>query len=204
MQFPFVIFRSSPSGAFPSAKTTKRPVLFLTLKRNNLSVNALALVDSGADECLFPASLAGQLGIAIPNQNSFVFSGTADAPQLAYFEAITVQVWNVPLRRRASYNRVHVRTIRGFLRDVGACWNGALRAERLLFETYCHDQQRRELFRHCDLERHSLSLLHKRLQAWAEGTCPELAEWSVPPMRSTQSPTLSPRPSTSHPPKPWS
>ena len=96
MQFPFVIFRSSPSGAFPDTTTTKRPVLFLTLQRNNLSVNALALVDSGADECLFPASLAGQLGIAIPNQNSFVFSGTADAPQLAYFERVTVQVWNVP------------------------------------------------------------------------------------------------------------
>ena len=96
MQFPFVIFRSSPSGAFPSSKTTKRPVLFLTLQRNNLSVNALALVDSGADESLFPASLAGQLGIAIPNQNSFVFSGTAAAPQLAYFETVTVQVWNVP------------------------------------------------------------------------------------------------------------
>src|SRR5258708_19230583 len=96
MQFPFVIFRSSPSGAFPGTETTKRPVLFLTLQRNNLSVNALALIDSGADECLFPASLAGQLGIAIPNQNSFVFSGTADAPQLAYFERVTVQVWNVP------------------------------------------------------------------------------------------------------------
>src|SRR5258708_28487577 len=100
MQFPFVIFRSSPSGAFPGTETTKRPVLFLTLQRNNLSVNALALIDSGADECLFPASLAGQLGIAIPNQNSFVFSGTADAPQLAYFERVTVQGWNVAPDRR--------------------------------------------------------------------------------------------------------
>jgi len=146
MQFPFVIFRSSPSGAFPGTETTKRPVLFLTLQRNNLSVNALALVDSGADECLFPASLAGQLGIAIPNQNSFVFSGNCRCSAACVFRKGHSAGVECASGGRAPHNCLHIRAICGFLRNVGACWNGAVRAERFLFETCCHDQQRGELF----------------------------------------------------------
>jgi len=94
MQFPFVVFPSQPSGAFPGVKTVKRPLLFLTFQRGQKIINGLAVVDSGADECIFPASWAAQLDIAIPNQNTYVFSGTADAPQLAYFENIQIHVWN--------------------------------------------------------------------------------------------------------------
>jgi Aspartyl protease len=57
-------------------------------------VGALAIVDSGADSCVFPASLAAQLGIAIPNSNASIFSGTANAPQIAYYETIKVGVWD--------------------------------------------------------------------------------------------------------------
>ncbi len=58
-------------------------------------MTALAIVDSGADSCIFPASLAAQLGINIPNQNASVFSGTANAPQIAYFETVKVSIWDM-------------------------------------------------------------------------------------------------------------
>jgi hypothetical protein len=57
-----------------------------------MSVRTLALIDSGADDCLFPGSLAGLLGITIPNQNSYVFCGTAANSQLAFFENINVGI----------------------------------------------------------------------------------------------------------------
>ncbi|MGB9072901.1 MAG: hypothetical protein WCC22_09530 [Terriglobales bacterium] len=38
--------------------------------------------------------MAHQLGITIPNQNASVFSGTADSPQIAYFETIRVNIWD--------------------------------------------------------------------------------------------------------------
>jgi hypothetical protein len=94
MRFPFIIFPSLPSAAFPQATRVKRPLLFFTLQRGDKSINGLAIVDSGADECIFPASWAALLGIAIPNPNTYVFSGTADAPQIAYFENVTMHVWN--------------------------------------------------------------------------------------------------------------
>jgi len=38
--------------------------------------------------------LAGPLGIAIPNRNRSVFSGTTDSPQIAYFENVRARIWD--------------------------------------------------------------------------------------------------------------
>lgn len=35
-----------------------------------------------------------QLGITIPNQHAHVFSGTADEPQIAYFDVVRATIWN--------------------------------------------------------------------------------------------------------------
>jgi hypothetical protein len=69
-------------------------MLVLVLQNGVKTVATLAIVDSGADICRFPASLAGQLGITIPNQNASVFSGTSDAPQIAYYQNIRARVWD--------------------------------------------------------------------------------------------------------------
>lgn len=93
MVFPFVSLPAPPTAAFPNRTQIRRPILQLTLQRGNLRVAALALVDSGADECIFPASLGTVLGVPIPNPNVLVFSGTANQPQNAYFDTVHVRVW---------------------------------------------------------------------------------------------------------------
>jgi hypothetical protein len=90
MQFPFFTFPAPPAAAFPTRNQIKRPILQLTLQRGNKQVNTFAIVDSGADECIFPASIGIALGVPIPNPNVYVFSGTADQPQNAYFDDIHV------------------------------------------------------------------------------------------------------------------
>jgi hypothetical protein len=94
MKFPFAVFPAIPDAAFPNRKSVARPILSLLLEKNGLGISCFAIVDSGADVCTFPASIAMQLGIAIPNPNTYVFSGTADQPQTAYFENIQVTMWN--------------------------------------------------------------------------------------------------------------
>ena len=69
-------------------------MLTVLLEKSGKSIAGLAIVDSGADNCLFPASFAAALGVTIPNQNAYVFSGTAEAPQIAYFETIRTTIWN--------------------------------------------------------------------------------------------------------------
>jgi len=52
------------------------------------------MVDSGSDFCIFPASFAKALGIALPTGKSITFTGSADRPQVAHFETIQVAIWN--------------------------------------------------------------------------------------------------------------
>lgn len=83
-----------PDDAFPDRVSIQRPVLVVVLENSPNVVGTLAIVDSGADSCIFPASLDGPLGIAIPNRNRSVFSGTTDSPQIAYFENVRARIWD--------------------------------------------------------------------------------------------------------------
>ncbi|MGB9031367.1 MAG: hypothetical protein WCC27_14695 [Acidobacteriaceae bacterium] len=94
MDFPYFIIPAKPDGAFPARTATRRPIVPILLEKNSRRITTWALVDSGADFCLFPASIAGALDISIPNQNASPFSGTSDSPQIAYFETVRASIWN--------------------------------------------------------------------------------------------------------------
>jgi hypothetical protein len=94
MKFRYVEFPAKPDAAFPNRQSTSRPLLAILLEKNAKQIMTYALVDSGADTCIFPASIATQLGITIPNPNAYVFSGSSDVPQIAYFETVKATIWN--------------------------------------------------------------------------------------------------------------
>ncbi len=94
MKFPYVKLPAKPDAAFPNRQSFARPMCAVGLEKDGKHIVIYALVDSGADICLFPASLAGQLGITIPNQNTYIFSGTSAQPQIAYFETVKATLWN--------------------------------------------------------------------------------------------------------------
>ena len=94
MRFPYVVFPARPDAAFPTRPSVARPILPIELSKGGRRVLGYAIVDSGADNCIFPASLAMQLGITVPNQRTHVFSGTSDEPQIAYFDSIQATIWN--------------------------------------------------------------------------------------------------------------
>jgi len=66
MKFPYVKFPARPDAAFPTRQSFSRPICTVRLEKNDRHIMAYALVDSGADTCVFPASCAEQLGITIP------------------------------------------------------------------------------------------------------------------------------------------
>ena len=94
MKFPYSVYTAKPDAAFPNRTRIRRPLLRLQLQYRQKCISTRAIVDSGADSCLFPASIAEQLGVIIPNQNASVFSGTADTPQIAYYETVKATIWN--------------------------------------------------------------------------------------------------------------
>ena len=92
MKIPFSSLPVSPDSAIPSRIELKRPIVALLLERGNIRVIVYAVVDSGADVCVFPASVARDLGINIGNQGTSSFSGSGDATQMAWFAEIQATI----------------------------------------------------------------------------------------------------------------
>jgi hypothetical protein len=86
------VLPAKPDAAFPHRIGVSRPIIALHLAKDSKEMIVFAVVDSGADHCVFPASIAEALGIPIPNQNASVFSGSSEKPQIAYFEQVQATI----------------------------------------------------------------------------------------------------------------
>jgi hypothetical protein len=92
MKIPFSFLPAGPDSAFPLRSELKRPIVALLLANGERRVIVYAVVDSGADVCVFPASVARDLDIQIPNERASTFSGSSDAIQMAYFDEIQATI----------------------------------------------------------------------------------------------------------------
>jgi hypothetical protein len=92
LKLPYTILPVQPDTAFPQRSAIRRPIVALLLQKNNHSLIAYAVADTGADLCVFPASFATALGILIPTSRVSVFSGSGDLAQTAYFEQVQATI----------------------------------------------------------------------------------------------------------------
>jgi hypothetical protein len=81
-----------PSGAFPARTSTLRPYLAINLLTATKSFACYALIDSGADDCIFPASFAAQLGIDYLTGRHYPFGGVGKKDQDAYFFDVEMDI----------------------------------------------------------------------------------------------------------------
>lgn len=83
---PYTFVPKGKSPAFPTRISTPRPILRVTLQSPTNIWTAEAIVDSGADDCVFPVSYASRLGLDIANNTrTFIFGGAGSKNQIAYF-----------------------------------------------------------------------------------------------------------------------
>jgi hypothetical protein len=75
----------------------KRPLLQVTLFNGTQRKQVICLVDSGADECLFHASIGRRLGIDIESGRYKRFDGIAGSLE-AYIHVIEIQIQDLPER----------------------------------------------------------------------------------------------------------
>lgn len=65
-EYAHVTFKLPPTTAFPDGHSVSRPVLIIGISNGENRINhAIAVVDSGADYCTFPASFLPHLGIDV-------------------------------------------------------------------------------------------------------------------------------------------
>ena len=72
-------FPAAPTEPFPRRKSVVRPVVPVALINGSNRVRVYALIDSGADYCIFHAEIGEQLGLQIESGKSLPFSGIAGA-----------------------------------------------------------------------------------------------------------------------------
>ena len=69
-----------------------RPRIRIRLLYGSRFVELLALVDSGADDCIFPAEVAQDLGIPLDDERTMKYRGVGSGHITAYFADIVIDV----------------------------------------------------------------------------------------------------------------
>jgi hypothetical protein len=90
-------YRKIPNHAVPRKRWIKRPMLQVTLVNGTKRHQIVCLIDSGADECLFHASVGRSLGLDLQSGRYKKFDGIAGSIE-AYVHPIELQVQDVPER----------------------------------------------------------------------------------------------------------
>lgn len=67
----------------------------MILSNEGREFHCYAIVDSGADDCLFPAVFAAQIGLRLSKGRPYTFSGAGSHRQVAYFFEIGLEIIEV-------------------------------------------------------------------------------------------------------------
>ena len=90
-------YRRIPNLSTPRKRWIKRPLLQVTLFNGIKQKQIVCLVDSGADECLFHASIGRSLGIDVESGRHMTFGGISGSID-AYMHPIELQIQDFPER----------------------------------------------------------------------------------------------------------
>jgi len=105
LKFGYRKFPSDPSKAFPQRSTAVRPVIPITVINGNKKINYFAIVDSGADLCIFHAEIGEQIGIDIERGRKQEYSGIMKKDGTAYFHDTKIAVGGHEYKCYAGFSR---------------------------------------------------------------------------------------------------
>ena len=120
--FDYEKCKTDPSEAFPRRVTALRPIIRVKVSNKldpSKNLKTTALVDSGADICVFDAQIGEQIGLNIESGKLLVINGVADKPVKAYFHDIILTVAGYDLPRYVGFSREMRSSVSGILGQVG-------------------------------------------------------------------------------------
>lgn len=77
---------------FSTKKYILRPIIPVSLQYKEKSIHYEALIDTGADFCIFPIELAGILGIEFKKDATIYFSGVGAEPMKGYIADVLLTI----------------------------------------------------------------------------------------------------------------
>lgn len=105
LKYDYRKFRAEPSEAFPRRFSASRPVIPIRLVSGENKISYLALIDSGADVCVFHAEIGEVIGIAIESGKLLHFNGIGGEELTAYFHDIKIEVGGHAFNCYAGFSR---------------------------------------------------------------------------------------------------
>jgi len=107
LKYDYVKLPSKPSEAFPRRLGVSRPIVPIQLINGQNKQRCYALIDSGADYCVFHASIGEVIGLTIESGKLDTFSGVAEQqqPLTAYFHDIKIEVGGYEFDCWAGFSR---------------------------------------------------------------------------------------------------
>ena len=108
MKFPYERYPAHPIPTHPNRTSVLRPTLpvYLINKENGAETGYLALLDSGADYCIFHASIGEAVGIDISSGAKMEYVGVSGIKQAAYFHNVALSIggWKFDCYAGFSYD----------------------------------------------------------------------------------------------------
>lgn len=92
MKFVYERVAVVPCPAFPEGKVTLRPIVPLILEHAGVKIEYGALVDSGADFCIFHSLVGEVLGLDVTRGKEANFGGVGGRGMVAYFHTIRLHI----------------------------------------------------------------------------------------------------------------
>jgi len=94
MKFPYL----KTPGKDPRKKWVSRPIIPIILFEPKGSINIYALIDSGADKCLFNSEIGKEIGLEIEKGKKEIFSGIEGGKLTAFLHPVELQIMGMEMR----------------------------------------------------------------------------------------------------------
>ena len=105
LKYDYRKFPSEPSKAFPRRLSASRPVIPICLIKEEKKVRYFAIIDSGADLCIFHAQIGELIGIVVESGKLLQFNGISGEQLTAYFHDIKIEVGGYDFDCYAGFSR---------------------------------------------------------------------------------------------------
>lgn len=106
MKIPYLEKPVSPGFKliFPELESVFKPLIPIVVRNGQKKEKVFALVDSGADACLFPAGLAERLGIDIRNGARHDFLGIGASKTSFFFHPVEILFGKYQVRTKVGFS----------------------------------------------------------------------------------------------------
>ncbi len=107
LKFDYLKLETHPTPAFPRQRSVSRPIIPIKLIHEGTLAKTIALIDSGADWCIFHGDLGEVIGLDVRGGDEQDFYGIIGPdPGQIFFHDISIEVGGIayPIRCGFSYD----------------------------------------------------------------------------------------------------